>query len=587
MASDTDTKKNKPKGPVKERWFRLAPARPDLPEFDHLLDLYWGGPERRITGITLRIIGVNAIALLILMFGILYLGQTQNNLINARLETFESELKLVSAALTQSAVQKANEDNTPRIVLSEARTMVMRLSKTSRQRIQIFDRDGTLLIDSRTLPETDDRLWGKQDYGKRDFHSVEVLKNTAKFIIELLPEKRTLPPYPEIDTQNFLTYPDVSDALAGQISLSVWENENDRIFLSAAAPLLTESGTTGAVLLTRAGTEIEDDIGRVWIDVLKIFGITLILTTLLSIYLSGVIARPLKKLAKATESVRKGQAKADDIPDMSHRHDEIGELSVALRQMTQALWDRMDSIEQFAADVSHELKNPLTSLRSAVETAAVVRKASDRKKLMDIIKHDVERLDRLITDIANASRIDSEMSREAFEKINVQELLSNVLDIYTADPLKRSEANETQRLTREIKTKDATIQFTAMTDTSVEVWGLEGRLAQVFQNLLSNALSFTPKNGAINVMIVPLKNKVSITIEDEGPGIPKAKIETIFERFYSERPESEDYGQHSGLGLSICRQIIEAHGGQIFAENVKDEKGKTGGARFTVILTKA
>lgn len=586
MASDTATKKNKAKDTGKERWFRLAPARPDLPEFDHLLDLYWGGPERRITGITLRIIGVNAIALLILMFGILYLGQYQNNLINARLETFESELELISAALSEGAVVENAQSDTARIVLQPAQAMVKRLSQTTRQRIRIFDHDGKLIIDSTKLPDINDPLWANQDFQKRDFQSVEVLKNMAKLIIDLLPDKRTLPPYPETDPQNFLTYPDVSDALGGQISLSVWENNNDRIFLSAAAPLFTQRHLGGAVLLTRAGTEIEDDIGRVWIDVLKIFGGTLILTTLLSIYLSGAIARPLKKLAKATEAVRKGQARAGDIPDLSHRHDEIGELSVALRQMTQALWDRMDSIEQFAADVSHELKNPLTSLRSAVETASIVKKSGDRKKLMDIIKHDVERLDRLITDISNASRIDSEMSREAFEKINLRELLSNVLDVYAADPLKRS-ADKTEGWNREIKTKNALIKFSAMTDEDITIWGLEGRLAQVFQNLLSNALSFTPDKGSISVRVVPLRKKVSITIEDEGPGIPKAKLESIFERFYSERPEGEDYGQHSGLGLSICRQIIEAHGGQIFAENVKDEKGKQGGAHFTVILSVA
>lgn len=585
MASDTDTKKTKSKDTGKPRWFRLAPVRPDLPEFDHLLDLYWGGPERRITGITVRIIGVNAIALLILVFGILYLGQYQNNLINARLETFESELELVSVALSEGALTK--DKNAPgRIDMRAAKDMATRLSQTTHQRLQLFDHNGNLILDSRTLPDADDRFWNEKRRRKENFQSVEVLKGMAKFILDLLPDKRTLPTYPQTESENFLTYPDVPDALDGQVSLSVWETQDDRIFLSAAAPLFTGNTITGAVLLTRAGTEIEEDIGRVWVDVLKIFGISLVLTIMLSIYLSGVIARPLKRLAKATESVRKGQAKADDIPDLSHRHDEIGELSVALRHMTQALWDRMDSIEQFAADVSHELKNPLTSLRSAVETAAKVKKDTDRKKLMDIIKHDVERLDRLITDIANASRIDSEMSREAFEKINLGDLLSNVLETYAVDPLHR--ANEkTSGQNRQVKTAQATMNLNIMDEKNIEVWGLKGRLAQVFQNLLSNALSFTPKGGTITVLVVPLNKKVSIVVEDEGPGIPKSKLESIFERFYSERPESEDYGQHSGLGLSICRQIIEAHGGQVFAENVKGQNGKITGARFTVILNKA
>ncbi len=583
MVSDTGTKKTKSNDKEKPRWFRLAPARADLPEFDHLMDLYWGGPERRITGITLRIIGVNAIALLILMFGILYLSQYQNNLINARLQTFETELELISSAISENALEI--EEDTARIVMNDAHKMVARLSKTARQRIQLFDTSGTLILDSRTLPGLDDRLWAQQERRAHNFHSIEVLRTMTQFVLELLPDRQTLPPYPEAVKGQEPIFPDVLDALNKKVSLSVWQKDSERIFLSAAAPLFTDNKLGGAVLLTREGTEIEQDIGRVWIDVLKIFLGTLILTTLLSIYLSGVIARPLKKLANAAESVRKGQARADDIPDLSHRHDEIGELSVALKQMTAALWERMDSIEQFAADVSHELKNPLTSLRSAVETASIVKKAGDRKKLMDIIKHDVERLDRLITDISNASRIDTELSREAFEKINLRELLSNLLDIYAADPLKRTKEDESD-WNKTIPTQNATIMLDNIAREEVLIWGLESRLAQVFQNLISNALSFTPKNGTISVLVVPLNKKISITVEDEGPGIPDNKLDSIFERFYSERPKDEDYGQHSGLGLSICRQIIEAHGGQIFAENIKDENGKTRGARLTVILNK-
>ena len=381
MASDTDTKKTKSSPPEKGRWFRLAPVRPnlraDMPEFDHLLDLYWGGPERRITGITLRIIGVNAIALLILMLGILYLGQYQNSLINARLQTFEGELDLVTLALSQNAVEDNND--TPRIDFNSAENMVRKLSQTTRQRIRVFDTYGTLLIDSRTMPNLDDRIWIMQDRQRGDLHSIVVLKTMARFILELLPDRRTLPPYPKTTPEQFLTYPDVPEALGGMSSISVWQNDQERIILSAAAPLLVNDQIGGAILLTREATQIEDDIGKVWMDVLKVFLGTLILTTLLSIYLSGVIARPLRKLAKAAEQVRRGQATADDIPDLSHRHDEIGELSIVLRQMTGALWNRMDSIEQFAADVSHELKNPLTSLKSAVETASIVKKPATGK----------------------------------------------------------------------------------------------------------------------------------------------------------------------------------------------------------------
>jgi len=354
----------------------------------------------------------------------------------------------------------------------------------------------------------------------------------TSWVMSVLPDRRILPPYPEItDTYNAYDYPDAKAAIQGNINISAWTNEDGRIFLSAAAPISSLKRVKGAVLITRDGRDIEADIEDVWIDILRLFGGTLIITILLSIYLSGVIARPLRKLAKAAEAVRMGNATAQDIPDMSKRHDEIGDLSVVLRDMTAALWERMDAMERFAADVSHELKNPLTSLRSAVETAERVKKDSDRAKLMSIIHHDVARLDRLITDISNASRLDTELSREAFE-----------------------------------------------------VMGSEGRLIQLFQNLLSNALSFAPDNSIINISALSDGEKAHIIFEDQGPGIPAAKIETIFERFYSERPSHEDYGQHSGLGLSICKQITDAHRGRIFAENIMDESGKVKGASFHVML---
>ena len=588
MASDTDTKNSKEKahqsyGP--RRWFRLAPHRPDVPELEHLLDFYWGGPERRITGITLRIIAVNALALFILMFGIIYLGQYQSSLITARLQTFETELKLISAALSEKTLETNQNTDTGRIVYDRAKPLVARLASISRQRIQIFDTQGTQILDSTSLPLTES--WPNQQLLNRThFQSIETLKSLARVIMGLFPDRQTLPYYPDTHGKNARLIPDASDALSNTVSLSVWHNKNEKFFLSAAAPLLIEDKVAGVVLLTREGTEMEEDIARVWLDVLKVFFVALILTIMLSIYLSGVIARPLKKLARAAERVRRGQARADEIPDLSHRHDEIGELSLALKQMTNALWERMDSIEHFAADVSHELKNPLTSLSSAIETASIVKKASDRKKMMDIIKHDVQRLDRLISDISSASRIDSELSREAFEKISLRTMLCGLIEAYSKNPLERSNTHH-QSWDRSIHAKKATIKLKNTRPEDIILWGLEGRLAQVFQNLLSNALSFSPEGGIITVDVTQMATKVRITVEDQGPGIPKNKIQTIFDRFYSERPEHEHYGQHSGLGLSICRQIVEAHGGQIFAENIYGPEEKPRGACFTVLLNKA
>ncbi len=588
MASDTNTKNTKETPqrtfhPTRARWFRLAPVTPPV---GNIFDYYWSGPERRITGLTIRIIAVNVVALIILLVGIVYVGQYQNSLVEARLQTFQTELELISSALSEENFS-ANGPYKP-LTPEDTEDMVRRLADVTLQRIRIVTPNGNVIVDSRSMPGLDDRIWAQRFYAQNTQTSLETLIAIVKFATSFLPDQQRLNLYPKaVDIDNEVrNFPDVHNALGeGAISMSVWEDKHERIVLSASSPIMRNGRIAGAVLLTRQGLQIESDIKGLWVNVLRVFLGTLVLTIMLSIYLSGVIARPLKKLAKAAEAVRRGQAKADEIPDLSNRHDEIGELSIVLRQMTQALWSRMDSIEQFAADVSHELKNPLTSLKSAVETVQIVKKKADREKLLGVIQHDVERLDRLITDISHASRIDTELSREQFEKVDIKELLANILDIYVANPLDR-ETNDSD-LPKSVETTGATITLDASMKKTLFIWGIEGQLAQVFQNILSNALTFAPEKSEILVFMRTRQNKVWITIDDEGPGIPDNKIDTIFERFYSERPKHEDYGQHSGLGLSICKQIIEAHAGQIFAENIRDDDGQIAGARFTVVLEKA
>ena len=246
--------------------------------------------------------------------------------------------------------------------------------------------------------------------------------------------------------------------------------------------------------------------------------------------------------------------------------------------MTIELNDRMDTIENFAADVSHELKNPLTSLRSATETLAIVKTKKDKTKLMQIIEHDLQRLDRLISDISNASRLDSELTRETLERIDIHQLLRNLLDIYNT-PLSRKEKPEHSQIT--INNINLTLDL--IKNHTPIVPGIQSRLMQVFENILSNAISFAPTNSTITIATQIKNNQIYITISDEGPGIPDNKLNTIFKRFYSERPDHEDYGNNSGLGLSICKQIITALNGEIYAENIK--KGtKTTGAKFSVVL---
>ena len=574
--SDTATKKS-------SRWFRIGSHRGEI---DQLFDLYWGGPERRITGLTIRIIGVNALALLSLLIGILYLGQYQTRLIEAKLEIFETEVYLMTAAISEGAVKREEvkgSGNNLKILQSESRRIISRLQSTLGKQVLVFDHEGILIADSKIhRPDVEPQPFFSAKKEEDSFESIEILKHMAGSIVSLLPDHNDLPLYTGTSSQYAQDYPDGLAAINRRLSMSVWRNTEDEIVLTAAMPVLDHDDLLGVVMLVNEGHDIREALGDAWFDIIIIFMATLLITVLLSIYLSGLIAKPLRNLARAAENVRKGKLKHTEIPDMSERNDEIGELSIVLRDMTQALWDRMDSIEVFAADVAHEIKNPLTSLKSAVETAGIVKKREDRDKLLSIIQHDVERLDRLISDISSASRLDAELSRESFERVNLTILMKDLIDMFK-NPLEREQ--EEQKGGGYSVVKDGiTIKLEMPQDEDIFVMGSSGRLSQVFHNIIANALSFSSVNGFVRITLEVKANRVSIFFDDEGPGIPENHLETIFERFYSERPQHEDYGRHSGLGLSICKQIITAHNGVLYADNNKDRNGKTKGARFVVIL---
>jgi len=570
-ASDTGIKKN-------NRWFRIGSHRGEI---EQLFDLYWGGKERRITGMTLRILGVNFIALVALIFGVVYLGQYHSTLIKSKLERFETKIVLVSAALTEGAV----EHSEALFSKDKATVLATKLAATLRDRILIFDADNQLVVDSAYVISKNGAPFFMEVVKEQDttLQSIEMLKKMASWITSIFPEYDRLAKFPGVLSQNGADYSNVVDARLKRLSISAWRDVDDGIVLTAAMPIFNqERMLVGVVMLVNDDGDILHALGDMWFNILQIFLVTLFVTVILSIYLSGVIARPLRKLASAAENVRKGKLKHTDIPDMSSRHDEIGELSIVLRDMTHALWDRMDTIEAFAADVAHEIKNPLTSLKSAVETAAIVTKKEDLEKLLDVIRHDIERLDRLITDISSASRLDAELSRETFTVLDLKQVLRGFLDAYKG-PLERNVAyqgNTDEAL------KDGVLITLDMPDIYPELLmlGSEVRLRQVFQNILSNALSFSQIKSQIDIAVQVDDKRVTVSIEDEGPGIPENKVKNIFDRFYSERPEHEEYGRHSGLGLSICKQIITAHNGVIYAENRNDRSGEVVGARFVVIL---
>ncbi len=567
------------------RWFRLNSQRGEI---DQLFDLYWSGKERRITGLTLRIIGVNVIAVLALIFGVVYLGKYHSTLIESKLERFETEITLVTAALAEGALDiKRSKEETTTAILSpyKVKALSARLGATLNKRILVFDVNDNMIADSKIIIEKNsiEPIFQiiKEEELKLD--SVKILKDTAGWIASFFPQSAKLSLFSGVNSQKAKDYYDAVAAKEKRLSITAWHDRNGEIILTAAMPILNNSKITGIVMLIGGDEDIKNALGDTWFGILKIFLVTLFITILLSIYLSGVIARPLRKLAKAAEDVRKGKLKHNEIPDMGNRNDEIGELSIVLRDMTHALWERMDTIESFAADVSHEIKNPLTSLKSAVETAIIVTNKKDLDKLLDIIKHDVDRLDRLITDISNASRLDAELSRESFDIIDLKQLFRQLLDAYKT-PLERKAVNQSDSdgIIKDGIIKDGiTITLSMPSSSDILVMGSEGRLIQVFQNIIANALSFSPKGATIRIIIEVKDNRVTIIIEDEGQGIPENKLKDIFERFYSERPDHEEYGQHSGLGLSICKQIIAAHGGIIYAEN---KAGSKKGVLFIVIL---
>jgi len=356
-----------------------------------------------------------------------------------------------------------------------------------------------------------------------------------------------------------------------------------RLIVSAAAPAQRFKKVIGAVMLSRPADRVSEAVRSVRFDILQIFALAVAITSVATLYLAGAIARPLHVLAQAADRVRGRTVLDQPIPDLSKRRDEIGDLSTALRDMTDAIRQRMAATERFAADVAHEIKNPLTSLKSAVETVARVDDDERRNRLLAVIQHDVQRLDRLISDISDASRLDSELAREHAEPVDLAHMIRIFIDIETAS---LDDGDETApRLRLELTPGVAADGVGAFTE------GVEVRLGQVFRNLLANARSFSPPGGRIDVSIARQDGLTPdddvllvVTVSDEGPGLPPGKEEAIFDRFYSERPASEAFGSHSGLGLSISRQIVSAHGGTIRAENRLGPGGDVIGARFVVML---
>lgn len=521
--------------------------------------------DRLLSPLTRRILAVNIIALAIPIAGLLYLGPYRDNLIQAKMESLRKQGEIFAGALGEGAI-KITVVGDEVLSIVPARHIIRRLSGPTNVRARLYLHDMQVAADSNQLGAAGTAV-RVEDLPPLDSGSDAVVTP----ILDMMERMTTLlgdqhiEIYSEAMRNSNNALPEVERALKGEIAGAVRQFENGGLVLSVALPVQRYYKVFGALNLSKDGSEIEAALRSVRGTILMVFAGALVVTIALSVYLAGAIARPLNRLALAAERVRRNVAlDSVNIPDMTGRGDEIGDLSGMLRDMTDALRTRMVGIERFAADVAHEIKNPLTSLRSAVETAARVKNPEQQQQLMTIIREDVDRLDRLISDISDASRLDAELSRDETEPVDIASMVSMLAGLHGSDG------------------PDVTVQTVG--NGPFTVMGSEGRLVQVFRNLITNAQSFSPETGNIRLTVRRNGEVVETMVEDDGPGIPDGKLDAIFDRFYSERPIDEKFGTHSGLGLSISRQIVEAHGGEIHAENRTNGQSGISGARFTVTL---
>ncbi|WP_047453889.1 sensor histidine kinase [Rhizobium rhizogenes] len=558
---------------------------------------------RRIFGnavfssLTRRILFFNLAALVVLVGGILYLNQFREGLIDARVESLLTQGEIIAGAVSASASVDTNsitidpqkllelqagqsitpvpndEDLEFPIDPEKVAPVLTRLISPTRTRARIFDADANLLLDSR-------HLYSRGQVLRYDLPPVDDEKQSwsdwFSGLLNKMLQPGNLPVYKEAPGGDGSIYPEVMNALTGVRGAVVRTTEKGELIVSVAVPIQRFRAVLGVLLLSTQAGDIDKIVHAERLAIMRVFGVATLVNVVLSLLLSSTIANPLRRLSAAAIRVRRGGAKErEEIPDFSARQDEIGNLSIALRDMTSALYDRIDAIESFAADVSHELKNPLTSLRSAVETLPLAKSDDSKKRLMDVIQHDVRRLDRLISDISDASRLDAELARSDEKSLDLEVLLRDMIDI-----------------SRQVGHSKKSVEIEYIVDrkpgakTKFTANGHDLRIGQIITNLIENARSFVAKEtGKITVRLTRTRTRCVIYIEDNGPGIQAENIDRIFERFYTDRPEVEDFGQNSGLGLSISRQIAEAHGGSLRAENIVDGDGATLlGARFILSL---
>lgn len=550
------------------------------------------------SSLTRRIIVLNLVALILLVAGILYLNQFRAGLTEARVRSLQTQGEIIAGAIATSATMDTDSiDIDPKMLLDleagqslspvdevfdayefainpeRVAPILRRLVSPTRTRARIYDRDGTLVADSRHLYARGQIL--RYDLPPPEEAERSMLENVWHTINRWM-QRSDLPVYQELGGANGKGYPEVIRALDASSQSVVRVTDHGELVVSVAVPIQRYRTVYGALLLSTEGGDIDAIVYAERLAIVRVLVVVATVTVLLSILMAGTIAAPLRRLADAADRVRGGVQSRPEIPDYSHRGDEIGHLSLAIREMTSSLYNRIEAIESFAADVAHELKNPLTSLRSAVETLPLAKTEEAKTRLATIIQHDVRRLDRLISDISNASRLDAELARQDASPVDVRKVLETVV-----------------QMVRDTTPEDGPAIAFQIEDAEPEAFFVTGhdiRLGQVFNNLIDNARSFCRKDGTVNVTLAAKARNLKVIVDDDGPGIRSDQFERIFERFYTDRPDGESFGQNSGLGLSISKQIVDAHKGRIMAENRTRPSATPGeppeilGARFTVTL---
>ena len=500
------------------------------------------------------IIALNVLGLAVLIAGALVLNELRRGLVNARIDSLTTQGELIATIIDRAATVG---EPTPSMDPGSAGEILQILANPRTQRARLFDANGRVIADSEWVT---DRVETKQlppAHGRNQPSRLRLVLPGAK------------PASAQSRLAQAALGAEVRQALAGRHWAGMRRADDGDRVVSVSIPIQHVRAVLG--VLTLEANDVDEIIARERLALIPFILIAIAVTLSSSLLLTRLIAQPVLRLARAADRVRLAGARAISLPDLSHRDDELGDLTRSLEAMTAALSERMDAIESFAADVAHEIKNPLTSLRSAVETLDIVTEPVARERLLGILKNDVQRLDRLVTDISNASRLDAELSRDAPKTIDLERLVADIVGLYQATA----------------KPGDVAVTFVPSGGLEpVKVSGREGSLSQVFRNLIDNARAFSPPGGEVVVAIQRAAGRALATVSDSGPGIPPENLDTIFDRFYTSRPKGAAFGGNSGLGLSIARQIAEAHGGTLRAQNrVVDDK--VIGAVFLLILPEA